>query len=208
MSFILILSTFTSFSQTDKKSKEILDGVSAKYKSFQSMKATFSYTLDNPKDKIKDTQNGVISIKGTKYKVEISGQEIISDGKSVWTYLKDANEVQISEPVKGSDAITPNNIFTIYEKGFKSKFVEEKTLSGIPVQIIELVPEDNKKPFFKIQLTINKKDQILNEIKIYDRNGNHYTYAIAKFIPNAVTTESIFTFNAAAHPGVDVIDLR
>src|SRR5437762_3249435 len=79
--------------QTDKKAEDILHGVSAKYKSYKSVKATFIINVENAKDNSKDVQKGTIYLKGNKYKLEVAGQDIVSDGKTRWTYLKDANEV-------------------------------------------------------------------------------------------------------------------
>ena len=36
-------------------------------------------------------------MKGNKYKVDITGQEIYSDGKTIWTYDKSSNEVTITK---------------------------------------------------------------------------------------------------------------
>lgn len=205
---ILFLTVSSSLAQTDPRAQEILKGVSAKYKSFNSIEADFTLTLDNPSEKIKDTQKGKVALKGNKYWVEIGGQTIVSDGKTVWTYLKDANEVQITEATNDKDAITPTNIFTVYEKGFKSKFVEEKKVNGKAMQIIELVPEDAKKPFFKVQLHIDKIDKMIQSAKLFDKNGNQYIYTLDNITPNTVASENIFTFNTAKFPKIEVVDLR
>jgi outer membrane lipoprotein-sorting protein len=96
----------------------------------------------------------------------------------------------------------------MYEKGFKSKFLSEKSAAGKAVQLIELTPDDAKKNYFKIQLTIDKKDKYVSEAKVFDKSGNIYTYSIVKFTPNAKVTEDMFTFNKAKYPGVEIVDLR
>jgi outer membrane lipoprotein-sorting protein len=138
----------------------------------------------------------------------MSDQTVMCDGKTTWTYLKESNEVQVSENKPSADAITPTNIFTMYEKGFKSKFLSEKAVAGKAVQLIELTPDDAKKNYFKIQLTIDKKDKYVSEAKVFDKSGNIYTYSIVKFTPNAKVTEDMFTFNKAKYPGVEIVDLR
>ena len=205
---IILFTVVSAQAQSDARAHEILKGVSAKYKSFNSLEADFTLTLDNPSEKIKDTQKGTVALKGNKYKVEIGGQTIVSDGKTVWTYLKDANEVQITEATNDKDAITPTNIFTVYEKGFKSKFLEEKKVDGKTIQVIELVPEDSKKPFFKVQLNIDKADKMIQSAKLFDKNGNHYIYTLNNIKPNSVANESIFTFNTTKYPKIEVVDLR
>jgi outer membrane lipoprotein-sorting protein len=96
----------------------------------------------------------------------------------------------------------------MYEKGFKSKFLADKTVAGKAVQLIELTPDDNKKSYFKIQLTIDKAGKYVNEAKVFDKNGNIYTYSIVKFTPNAAVTDDLFSFNKSKYPGVEIVDLR
>lgn len=204
------LSTYNASAQDDVKAKAILDELSAKTKSYSNIKATFSYTLENPSAKINETQEGTITIKGSKYRLEIAGQEVISDGKTVWTYLKDANEVQINNiDPSSSDAITPSNIFTMYEKGFKYKFEGEKTENGKVIQSINLYPIDTKaKAFHTVKLYIDKNAKQIHSIKVLSKDGNNYTYTVKSFVPNADVTDAHFTFNAAKYPKVEVIDLR
>lgn len=206
---ILILTiSLGVFAQGDKKAKDILAGVSAKYKSMKSMKADFSYTLENPQAKIKETQSGSILVSGNRYRLNIAGQEVISDGKTTWTYMKEAKEVQVNDVDPNAEGIKPAEIFTMYEKGFLYKFVDEKTVGGKIQQNIELTPTDKNKEFFKIKLTIDKTSKQIVKSIIYEKSGNRYTYAIKSFTPNAAITASSFSFDPKKYPGVEVVDLR
>lgn len=205
---ILLFLTNSVFAQKDPKAEEVLKTVSAKYKSFKSLSAFFKVVIENQKEKTKENQSGTITIKGDMYKLDMSGQEVMSDGKTVWTFLKEDNEVQINDATAKKDALSPTTIFTIYEKGFKSKYIGEKTESGKTVHQIELVPEDSKKPYFKIQLNINKTEKYVMSAKVMNKNGTTLNYAVEKFTPDVVVADNIFTFENAKHPGVDVVDLR
>ncbi|MDQ3192703.1 MAG: outer membrane lipoprotein carrier protein LolA [Bacteroidota bacterium] len=206
----IALGAYNATAQDDAKAKAILDELSAKTKSYSNIKATFSYNLSNPDAKIDETQEGTIHIKGSKYRLEIAGQEVISDGKTVWTYLKDANEVQINDmDASSEEAVTPSNIFTMYEKGFKYKFEGEKTEGGKVIQTIILYPIDVKgKPYHQVKLQIDKNAKQIQSIKVLSKDGNHYTYTVKTFTPNTDITDAHFTFNAAKYPKVEVIDLR
>jgi outer membrane lipoprotein carrier protein len=213
--FLVLLSAFCvySFAQApvkqDKKAEDILKGVTTKYKSFKSVKATFVITMENPKDNSKDVQKGTICLKGEKYKLEVAGQDIVSDGKTRWTYVKDANEVQIDNLKTDENSITPANIFTMYEKGFLFKFVGEQNEKGMTYQLVELVPvEPKKKNFFKVKLSINKNDKFITTAKLFDKNGTIQTIAVDKLTPDACDDDGIYSFNAAKYPGAEVIDLR
>lgn len=194
--------------QVDPKAQEILKSVSVKYKSYKSVSAKFKITVLDQKAKTTDNQSGTLILKGSKYKVMMGTQEIVSDGKVIWTYLKDANEVQINDPKSDPNSISPSNIFTIYETGFKSKYLGEKAIGGKQMQIIELVPEDTKRNFFKVQLTINKAEKYVAQAIIYQKSGTNLTYAVQEFKPNAPADDVLFTFNKANYPGVEEVDLR
>jgi outer membrane lipoprotein-sorting protein len=205
---LLILSVSVS-AQTDKKAKEVLDGVTAKYKSYKSLKATFNIAQENAKEQKKDIQKGTIYLKGNSYKLEIAGQDVISDGKTRWTFLKDANEVQIDNLRVDDNSITPSNIFTMYEKGWNSKYTGEVKKGAITYQLIELIPLDPKsKNVFKVKLTINKADKFISSAQLFDKNGSIQMITVENFSPNAATDESLFSFTASKYPGAEVIDLR
>jgi len=195
---------------TDAKAKAILAEVSKKYRSYNVIKTDFSFMLENPQAKIKETQQGSLIAKSeaNKYKVTMTDQELYSDGKSQWTYLKDNKEVQITDVDNNTDGINPAKIFTIYEKGYKYLFTGEKKVGAKTLQTIDLSPLDIKKSIFKIRLTIDKAAKQITNVVIFDKSGNRYTYAIKSFTPNVKVAESVFAFDAKKYPGVEVVDLR
>lgn len=213
---IFVLSLIVTFSslhaQVDAKAKKILDDVSAKTKTYSTINAEFTITIENKKNKTSDTQNGKITLKGNKYKLEVNNQTIISDSKTSWTILKDASEVQINsiESKEKETGLNPSNIFTMHEKGFKYEFVkEEKQKNGALYQIIKLYPDDVKnKNYHTAVLTINKEKSQIVSIKILGKDGTDMTYLVKSFGANAAVPETIFVFNDKNYPGYEVIDLR
>lgn len=209
LAFFIFITTSSAFSQTDKKAQTILNSLSAKYKSFKSLKANFSILIENPQDKSKQEQKGVLFLKGDKYKLQIAGQEIISDGKTRWTFVKDANEVQIDNQKVDENAITPANVFTIYEKGWQSKYTGEQKDKTANYQLIELIPLENKsKNIFKVKLTVNKTQKTIASAKIFDKNGSIQTLTVDMFVADGAGDDSIYIFNNSKYPGAEVVDLR
>jgi outer membrane lipoprotein-sorting protein len=199
-----------AFAQSEVKAKEILAEVSKKYRNYDVIKTEFSYTLENPQAKIKETQSGTLFVRSkvNKYKIILKGQELISDGKNQWTYLKADKEVQLSEVDNTSDALNPAKIFTIYEKGFKSVYTNDTKLNGKVLHNIDLTPLDGKRSFFKVRLQIDKLSKQITNAVIFDKNGNKYTYTIKTFTPNVKVPESTFAFDSKLYPGVELVDLR
>lgn len=211
--FLLLLVLGSSYlpaqtPQNDPKATEILKGVSVKYKSLKAVQADFTVRVENGANTSKDVQSGTLYVKGNKYKIQLKNQEIICDNTTVWTYLKDANEVQVNNYDPDENTITPSQIFTIYEKDFLYAYIEEKKLSGKLIQIIELTPHDKSKPYFKIRLGIDKIAKAVQSAVVFDKNGNRYTYEIKKFTPDPDIADSLFSFDNKQHPGIEVVDLR
>jgi outer membrane lipoprotein-sorting protein len=201
---IFIAYSITGFAQNDSKATVILNEVSAKTKSFKTIKIDFTYAMDNTKEKIHDKFKGTLLSKGDKYKLTAAGQDVISDGKIIWTYLKDANEVQINNAGEDDDSFTPTKLLSGYNKDYKSKFIEEKGND----QVIELYPLKKGKSFTKVRLTIDKTKKQVSRFVIYDRNGSTFSYIVDKFITDQAIADALFTFNKADYPGVEVNDMR
>ncbi len=192
----------------DPNAKALLDAVSKKYKSLSSVKASFKLMIENTANKVKETKTGTLSLKGPKYKVVLENQEITCDNKTVWTLMKDAKEVQVSDYEPDNKSISPNKIFTMYESGFSYVMAELVTENGKPIQVIDLAPLDKAKSYYKIKLFIDKSSSSIIRTKIFDKNGNRYTYEIAQFTPNPGFDEAYFSFDPKKNPGIEVVDLR
>ena len=212
---ILLITTFTSYSQSnslgksDADAKKILDNVSAKFKTYKTVEAHFILKIENSSGKVMGTKTGVVSMKGSKYRISVSGQEIFSDGINIWTYDKSANEVQITKFDPSTNTITPQKMFTnFYDKDFLYKLNGESKVGNRIVQEIELTPVDKTKSFFKVIVDIDKKTLAIVNTKIFEKTGDRYTYTITSMKTNTNLPDGLFLFDAKNYPKVEVIDLR
>jgi len=213
-SFLILLSTIVVFAQAptgmgknDPGAKKILDAVSSKFKTYKAVQASFSLKMENGVGKILSTKAGTLYMKGTKYRVSISGQEIFSDGSNIWTYDKAANEVTINKLDPSSNSLTPQKLFTnFYDKDFLYKLNGLVKVGVKSMKEIELTPIDKAKNFFKVLLYID--NTAINTTKIFEKTGNKYTYAVSKMNTTIPVNEKTFVFDASKYPGVEVVDLR
>jgi outer membrane lipoprotein carrier protein len=199
-----------AMAQNDPKAKAVLDGVSKKVNSLKSLKAGFMLNLSGGKGgKINDSKKGTISLKGQKYHVLLSGQEIICDNKTIWTYNKEAKEVQVSNFNPAEHTMSPAKLFTnFYDKEYNYAYKGERKENGKNCDVVELSPIDKSKSFSKIELLVDKSTSFIACGNIWEKNGNKYKYAITSFSPNAPVPDNEFAWDAKAHPGVEVVDLR
>jgi len=193
--------------QADAKAKTVLDGMTKKVKSLKSLKANFVINITG--GKVKDTKKGDISLKGDKYHLDLDGQEIICDNKTMWTYNKDAKEVQISNFNPSEQSVSPAKLLTgSYEKEYNYSYKGEKKEKGKTYDLVELTPKDNNSKVSKMELMVDKATSIVSSGNIWEKNGNKIQYTISNFTPDANVPDTYFAWDASSHPGVEAVDLR
>lgn len=193
----------------DAKAKSILDKVSHKTKQYASITSEFTFTLEDKVADIKQTQQGMLKMKGKKYYVKLDANEIYSDGKNRWTYNSDMNEVYIDIADAGEDALNPAEIYTIWETGFKHYYDSEIKEGGKTLDVIKLVPNNPKdKAFHTIKVYVNRANDELTKIEILGKQGDNYTYQVKTFKTNINYDDNTFVFNKSSHPGVEEVDNR
>ncbi|MGI4872893.1 MAG: LolA family protein [Janthinobacterium lividum] len=194
--------------QQDPAASKILDAVSAKYTALKSFQASFIQTLENPAAKLKNNITGDVTVSGQKYHLTASGQEVINDGKTTWTYLKNENEVNIAEADPTNQDMSPSQMYTMYKKGYKYQLLKPVKEGGITYDQIELTPDNKTNDVFKVQLLVSQADKAIKSVKTFKKNGTRTTFSLRNFKPNVPVTASTFAFDKATHPGVKVVDLR
>ncbi len=195
--------------RNDVEAKKVLDAVSAKFKTYKSPQAVFTYKIENAQGKALSVKKGTVVMKGAKYRLSIPGMEIFSDGKTNWNYDKAANEVTLKDVDASSGEITPQKLFTnFYDKDYLYKLNGEKKEGNKVLQEIELTPTNKNRPYHKVYVWIDKASKTFYSARILEKTGNRYSYTINTFKPSTTVTDAQFAFDKKKYPGVEVVDLR
>ena len=202
---LCLLVSMNVFSQgKDPKAIALLEEVSVKAKASKSIKVDFSFTMENAKAKINEEKTGTLLVSGDKYKMTAAGQTVICDGITIWTYIKESNEVQVNSLDNKDDALTPSKLLTSYNSNYKSKIL--KSLDPT-IELVELIPNTGKN-FTRAILGIDKAKKQVTSFKLFDKSGNTFTYKFKTYLTDTQVANSDFTFDAKKFPGVEVIDMR
>ena len=195
----------------DPKAKTILDEVSKTTKAYKTITAEYEQVILNKEKKQVDKQEGKIQVKGNKFRLEIPGNTIVCDGKTVWTHNKDAQEVTIKnfEP-NAEEGLDPTKIFTMYETGFKYKYDKEEKNAATAYHVISLFPtvKPEKKKYHTIKLTIDKAKKQVHQIKMLMKDGGTQTYTIKSMKPNENLADAVFVFDTKGFKPDQIVDER
>lgn len=190
--------------QKDKRAEVILDAMSKKYKAMPAYQAAFSYSAPGAKP-----FTGDLTVKDAKFRLKLAGQDVYNDGKTMYTYIKESNEVNVQEYDNSATGdFNPARIYSIYKEGYNYKYVKADKQNGRAVDVIELTPEKKNTQIAKVQINVDKTDKSVRGWQITDKGGKVTSYTITRFTPNAKVTDTYFVFDKSKYPGVEVVDLR
>jgi outer membrane lipoprotein-sorting protein len=216
LAYIFIsLSLFSQNPANYAQAAALLQKVGDKYKSYKNNSSQFKLIIVKPKPKPEDddrkytdTLSGTISIQGSKFRIEMGGQQIICDGKNIWTYIIADKEVQVNYYEESEDIFSPSKIFSLYREGYMYQIKEKKNIAGKPATVIEMAPVNKKVSYYKIDVSIDDETSQIIDSKVYEKNGVRYIYKLFKQQHDTPISDSEFTFDVKKFPGVKVVDLR
>lgn len=205
-----VMLTSNTYAQTDATAKSTLDQVTRTYERYKTIRTNFTLSVQQPQQANNYTETGTLSMEVAtgKYRITTNSQDIISDGKTQWMVLKDEREVQVTEVDNSSQTISPSNIFSFYNEGYKYISAPDERANGSQLAVVELSPEDTQTPYFKIKLRINKSTNLIYDVTLFDKSGIKYSYALKNTTPNPSLPAGTFTFKQSDYPGVEIVDLR
>lgn len=190
----------------DKGAKKILDKVSDKYDAYKSVEIHFDLTIKYP-DQASENQKASIIQQGKNFIFRSKAQDIYANGKSVWYYLKDRNEVQINNFDEDEELgmLTPKDLLRQYKANkFEYALVNEDAVYAY----IEFKPFDTYDDYSKYRVKFNKAKSDFEFIEAFGKDGSKISITIASVSSNKSYPAGLFTFDTKAHPGVFVEDLR
>src|SRR6185503_1304941 len=174
-----------------------------------SVQASFTYKVESAAGKVLSTKKGTVTMKGNKYRVSFSGQEIFCDGSTIWNFDKSANEVTISKLDESSGSLTPQKIFSdFYDKDLLYKLNGEKKQAGKVLQEVEMTPKDKSKNFHKVYVLIDKKANTVYSTRVIENTNDSYSYTVTSMKTNQAIADNLFMFDKKKYPGVEEIDNR
>ncbi len=206
----IITISITANAQYDPAARSLLDKVSKNTKTWNTVKIDFNALITTVEPKSEETHKGTLWQKQNKYKLDFMGSETYCNGKKKWVYMPEVEEANVYNVDKGNNKSlldNPQQIFTIYTKGFKFQLMGDINEGGKTLAEVELVPEDKNVEYFKIKVLIDKEENRLTQIKYFSKDGTRVTVSVQKYTINQTYPDDFFTFNTAEHKDVMVIDM-
>lgn len=198
MKRICFLITVALFSMATyaQSAKSVLDKAAATISIKSGVKANFKMTGGM------GSSSGTIIIKGKKFHATTPQATVWFDGKTQWTYVKDNDEVNVTNPNESQlQALNPYNFINLYKKGY------DATLnSSGNNHVVHLTATSAERKIRELFITVDKKTYHPTQVKLLQ--GKKWTVFDISDLKKQNVSDSQFTFNAKDFPKAEIIDLR
>ena len=193
---IVLFAAHCSLSTYAQSSKSILDKAAATITAPQGVKANFKMSATS------GSTSGTIAIKGKKFYATTPQATVWFDGKTQWTYMKNNDEVNVSNPTEAQlQAINPYNFIHLYKRGYNYTV----NTAGKDY-VVHLLANSGERKIKELFVTVDKKNYQPKQVKMLQ--GKKWTTFDISNIKKDKLADSQFRFNSKDFPKAEIIDLR
>ena len=195
--FVLV-SLFVALFAEAQNATQLLDRSAAALRSAGNVKIGFTMEVDG------GASTGYIKLQRQKFVINMGGSITWFDGKTMWTYIKANEEVNVTTPTADAVAkMNPYAFLSFYKKGYTAKMGKSTAKEHEVV-----LTGKSGSPFKKVVLRINKSTRYPSVITMTSSKDAVTTIRCNSFLKNQKYSVSTFQFNKKNYPNVEVIDLR
>ena len=192
----LITMALMSIGASAQTAKSVLDKAASTVTMKEGVKADFKMTGSM------GSTSGSIIIKGKMFHATTPQASVWFAGKTQWTYMKDNDEVNISNPTEAQlQTINPYNFINLYKKGYKATL----NSSGSS-HVVHLTATSAERKIKELFITVDKKTYHPTQVKLLQ--GKKWTIFDITNLKKQSASDAQFRFNAKEFPHAEIIDLR
>lgn len=184
----------------------LVESLAKKMTDYKNYRIEFTADMENEFSELP----GKIIVSGACYRVEINDYEVYCDGKNLYTYNTNEDEVTIekADPTDPSPLTNPARFFESGMKDFQCIYKGTDTENGKTVERVELIPAKQQANGCQSILLEVDKSSLPVSIEYRTEGAAPISIAIQKVVPLTDISSDTFVFNRKEHPEVEVIDFR
>ncbi len=199
----LILLIATQAITAQNNANALVSNIVDQIKDHNNVELVFSYQISPDGKKIGDSNKGHAWLQGEAYRIEMAERQTVSDGKTIWSYLIDDEEVIVSNADEGAEN-TPTKLIASLDDNYAATLV---SIDAKGNATIELANPKGQYKRVTLKLNTNKKTE-LKSADFYLEDGSKVMVTVDEMKYDQHLDDTFFFFDTNKHPNVDVIDMR
>lgn len=187
--------------------QDVLARVRKKYDSVTDATLRFSQEVKFPLAGINQRLEGKLLLKKTnKYRVELDGQTIVTDGQTVWSYAVATNQVLIDKFKLNERMLSPERLLTTAPDEYAAHIVGKEKIGSAETIALLLTPRSESASVKSLRLWVDEGTSLVKQVLLVDVSGRETLYTVRDIDINRGLEDSRFVFTVPE--GVEVVDLR
>jgi outer membrane lipoprotein carrier protein len=187
--------------------QDVLTRVRKKYDAVTDATLRFSQEVRFPLAGINQRLEGKLLLKKTnKYRVELDGQTIVTDGQTVWSYAVATNQVLIDKFKLNERMLSPERLLTTAPDEYASSIVGKEKVASTETIVLLLTPRSESSSVKSLKLWVDEGTSLVKQVLLVDVNSRETQYTVREIDINKGLEDSRFVFDIPE--GVEVVDLR
>ncbi|MGJ8684789.1 MAG: LolA family protein [Nonlabens sp.] len=207
--FLIVLLSIASIGYAqDVKADKLLKEVASKFKSYDNVIFNYKGNLQNAKSQLNMDVQGEATLSGENYNVEFMGSTYIYNGSKLYVVNREDEQVTISTQTDSDEGlISPTNILTFYEKGYRAEWDIEQNVRGRKIQYIKLTPIKSNSEYKQVLLGIDINTKHIYNAIVTENSGTKATFTLLSLKTNQPLAKKCFNFDPKDYDGWDIENL-
>lgn len=195
---MIITSLVLALMMQAQNPNQLLDNSAATLRSAGNVKIGFTFEAEE------GSQTGYIKLQRQKFVLNMGGTITWFDGKTMWTYVKVNEEVNVTTPSAAAVAkMNPYSFLSFYKKGYTAKMGNSTSKEH---EVVLTGSGDTS--YKKVVVRISKSTKYPTCITMTSSKDVTTTVHCNSVLKNQKYTDATFRFNKKNYPDVEVVDLR
>lgn len=204
--FLFLITCLLCLSASAQDARKVLDATASRIRKGGDTQVTFTATSFSGSTEQGRTE-GTMLLKGRKMQMDTPTMKTWYDGKTLWSYMPESGEVNVTTPTeKEIAAMNPYSFLGTYKKGYKLS-MKESTLRGHATYEVHMLARYAGNLVQEVYIDINKADYTPLCVRV-KQDDNWSRIAIHQYKSGLDIPDAQFRFDASKHPEAEVIDLR
>ena len=188
----------------------VLDRAIAAYQRVTTLKAGFTQRVTDPMIGTDETSRGEFYQRRPKFAMRFTqpvGDEIVSDGQTLWVYLPSSAPHQVIRSAIGQGTDSPDPVAEFLQnprERFAIAYVRADSVEHRPADVLSFTPKAEGSAYRRVLAWIDRKDGLPHAFEITESAGTIRRVTFDHIQINARVPGSTFAFNVPS--GARVVD--
>lgn len=190
-----------------QSAQDVLERVKKKYDAVADAEMKFSQHVKYEVSNVEQSVTGTLVIKkDRKYRIEMEGRTIVTDGTTVWSYSPHTGQVLIDTYKEDERILSPQKVLGAAPKDYYASMVGSEKAGKATVHVLKLVPKDHDSMIRTMNVWVDDSSWLITKVELADVNGKQTTYTVSNVKINSGIPDSRFTYQIP--DGAETVDLR